>query len=70
MSTNTSSLWPEIQRGMDQLHNAVLEQALEEGEEEAAITLTDMRDSNIKVTSFRAQVFVKLIFFIIVNDIV
>jgi len=49
-STNTSSVWPEIQRGMDRLHLAIQEEE-EEEDHSAGLTLTEMRNSNIKVNS-------------------
>jgi len=49
-STNTSSVWPEIQRGMDRLHQAIQEEE-EEEDHSAGLTLTEMRNSNIKVNS-------------------
>lgn len=52
VSTNTSTLWPEIQRGLERLHNVIHEENEKEEEEEensCGITLTEMRNSNIKV---------------------
>lgn len=48
VSTNTSNLWPEIQKGLNKLHEAVQKEQedLDEG-----LTLGDMRNSEIKVNS-------------------
>ena len=51
VSTNTSTLWPEIQRGLERLHHVIQEENEEEEENSCGITLTEMRNSNIKVNS-------------------
>jgi len=48
VSTNTSSLWPEIQEGLNKLHDAVQK---EQEDLDDGVTLADMRNSEIKVNS-------------------
>ena len=49
VSTNTSTLWPEIQEGLERLEKAAKLREMEEDSNSSRVTLSEMTRSNIKV---------------------